>query len=298
MSLVPLPELLASARAGGYAVGYFESWDVYTLEAVLDAAEGESSPVVIGIGGLTAEHAWLRKRGVAIYGAAAAFLARGSKVPTGVIFNEADSLTEAAGSLGAGYNAVMMHTQGWPWDRLVADTTMLVDAAHPLGIAVQGEVGALAEMRDGTVDESIGATTDVDQAVEFVRLTGVDCLAVAVGNVHFVTEGHTPSLDIEHLRKLVSAVDVPLVLHGGSGTPADQMRDAIDTGVSLFHVGTRLKRAYGNALREAADDPDPDPNLVYGSRHADDILVRASLAVTTEVRRLMNVFGSSGKAAP
>ena len=296
MSLVPLWEMLEDARRGQYAVGYFESWDEYTLEATIAAAEAEASPVVIGIGGLSTEHGWLQRRGTAVYGKVAAHLAQRSSIPTAVLFNEAESLAEAAGALGAGYNAVMMHTQGWSWERLISDTTTLVDAAHALGIAVQGEVGALAEMKEGVVDESIGTMTDVGQAVEFVRATGVDCLAVAVGNVHFVTAGHTPTLDIERIGDIAASVDVPLVMHGGSGTPADQMRKAIETGISLVHVGTRLKRAYGDALRAEARRPDPDPNLVYGSRFQDDLLLRASTAVTDEVRRLMQVFGSSGRA--
>ena len=116
MTVVALPELLREARRDGYAVGYFESWDVYSLEAVVAAAEAERSPVIIGIGGLTVDHAWLRERGIELYGAVAATLGRRAAVPAAVIYNEADSLNEATVALGAGYNAVMMVSQGLPWD--------------------------------------------------------------------------------------------------------------------------------------------------------------------------------------
>lgn len=297
MSIVSLPELLEAAGKGRYAVGYFESWDVYTLEAVVAAAEAERSPVLIGIGGLSTNHSWLRRQGIEIYGAAAQALARRASVPVGVLFNEGDSFEEAAGALGAGYNAVMMHTQGWPWDRLVADTAALVAAAHALDIAVEGEVGALAEMRDGDVDESVGALTSVEEASNFAKQTSVDCLAVAVGNVHFVTSGYTPTIDVQRIRDIGDAVEVPLVLHGGSGTPDDQMQTAIEAGVTKVNVGTKLKRVFGDALRSAVAAGGEDPNLLYGSREPADVNVRAAAAVTDEVRRLMQVFNSSGKAS-
>ncbi len=296
MPVVPLPDLLADAEKGRFAVGYFESWDVYSLEAVLAAAEAERSPVIIGIGGLSANHEWLTSVGVELYGAACASLARRSTVPTGILFNEAESFVEAAAALGAGYNSVMLHTQGWSWERLVADTSALVAAAHGLGIAVEGEVGALAEMSiDGNVDTSIGAMTEVSQAVDFVNATQVDCLAVAVGNVHFVTSDYVPDVRIDRIEEIREAVDVPLVLHGGSGTPPDQMQAAIAAGITKINVGTRLKHVFGTALREAVKEGE-DPNLLFGSRLPQDVNSRAAQALTTEVRRLMQVFGSSGKA--
>jgi ketose-bisphosphate aldolase len=297
VALIPLPSLLTDAASGGYAVGYFESWDVYSLEAVLAAAEAERSPVIIGIGGLSANHDWLGSVGVDIYGQVSAALARRSGVPTAILFNEAESFTEAAAALGAGYNSVMMHTQGWPWERLVADTTALCAAAHGLGIAVEREIGALAEMSiDGTIDSSIGALTEVNDAVEFVRRTGVDCLAVAVGNVHFVTSDYVPKIRIDRIEEIRAAVDVPLVLHGGSGTPPDQMQAAIAAGITKINVGTRLKHVFGTALTAAVREGS-DPNLRYGSRLPEDINTRAAAALTAEVRQLMTVFGSSGRAA-
>ncbi len=217
-------------------------------------------------------------------------------MPVAVLFNEANSFVEAAGALGAGYNAVMMHTQGWPWERLVGDTAALVAASHALGIAVEGEVGALAEMKDGSVDESVGSLTSVEEAASFVKETGVDCLAVAVGNVHFVTSGFTPAIQVDRIREIGEAVDVPLVLHGGSGTPPDQMQAAVAAGITKINVGTRLKHVYGLALARAVGEGGDDPNLLYGSREPRDVCVRAAGAVTDEVRRLMQVFGSSGKA--
>ena len=296
MPVVDLHDLLADAEKSRYAVGYFESWDVYSLEAVLAAAERERSPVIIGIGGLSANHEWLSSVGVELYGAACAALARRSSVPTGILFNEAESFAEAAAALGAGYNSVMLHTQGWSWDRLIADTKALVAAAHGLGITVEGEVGALAEMSiDGQIDTSIGAMTEVAQAADFVKATDVDFLAVAVGNVHFVTSDYVPEIRVDRIREIRDVVDVPLVLHGGSGTPADQMQAAIAAGITKINVGTRLKHVFGTELRRVIGEG-ADPNLIYGSRLPGDVNTRAAQALTTEVQRLMQVFGSAGKA--
>jgi ketose-bisphosphate aldolase len=296
MSIVPLSDLLADAGRGGYAVGYFESWDVYSFEATLAAAEAERSPVIIGIGGLSTNHEWLRTRGIELYGRTAEALARRSSVPTAVLFNEADSFAEAAGALGAGYNAVMMHTQGWPWERLASDTAALVAAAHALDIAVEGEVGALAEMRDGRLDDDEAQMTTVEQARDFVKATGVDCLAVAVGNVHFVTAEHDPQIDQQRIRDIDDSVDVPLVLHGGSGTPPEQMREAIAAGITKVNFGTRLKHVFGNALEAALRDATSDPNLAYGSRDPGDVCLAGADALRQEIRRLIQILGSNERA--
>ncbi len=297
MSLVSLPDLLADAGKGRYAVGYYESWDLYTLEAVVAAAEAERSPVIIGIGGLSANHEWLRSTGIELYGAVAERLARRSSVPIGVLFNEGDSLEETKLAIGAGYNSVMMHTQGWPIDQLMSDTEALVTECRPHGIAVEGEIGALAEMSiDGEIDTSIGQMTEVDAAIEFVKTTGVDCLAVAVGNVHFVTSDYIPDVKVDRIREIDDAVDVPLVLHGGSGTPPDQLQAAVEAGITKVNFGTRLKHVFGLELNRAIREDETDPNLLYGSRFPGDLNTRSAVAVENEVRRLMQVLSSSGKA--
>lgn len=296
MPIKPLPELLESARAGRYAVGYFEAWDDSSLEAVTRAAEVHRSPVIIGIGGLSTDPGWLADVGIGLYGRAAEYLASASTVPTAVLLNEVHSVEEAVLGIGAGYNALMIHTQGWAWDRLVSDTARLVAAAHAADIAVEGEVGALAEMRDGEYVDAGSSYTTVDQAVSFVDATGVDCLAVAVGSVHFVTGNHVPTVQTGLITEIAAAVDVPLVLHGGSGTPDEQVRAAIAAGISKINVGTRLKHVYGRALRAALATDSGDPNLEFGSRTAGDVSSAAAAALEVEVGRLMAVFGSAGKA--
>jgi len=296
MPLVPLPELLAHASKNKYAVGYFESWDVYSLQATIAAAEASGSPVIIGIGGLSSNHEWLQSGGIELYGNICASLAARSSVPISTLFNEADSFSEAVGGLGAGFNSVMMHTQGWDQEKLLADTAALVAASHAVNVAVEGEIGALAEIKDGVLDAAGASYTSAEAAELFVRETGVDCLAVAVGNVHFVTGSHIPTVQVDLIKEIGEAVDVPLVLHGGSGTPDDQTRVAVAAGITKINVGTKLKFVYGNALMAELKGGAEDPNLAFGSRFEADVNTRAGVALTREIQRLMDVFGSTGMA--
>ena len=296
MPLVPLTELLDHAGANKYAVGYFESWDVYSLQATVAAAEANNSPVIIGIGGLSCSHEWLQSGGIELYGAISASLAARSSVPIATLFNEADSFRDAAGGLGAGFNSVMMHTQGWEQERLLAETAALVASSHSVNVAVEGEIGALAEIKDGVLDAAGASYTSPEAAELFVRETGVDCLAVAVGNVHFVTGSHVPTVQVDLIRQIGDAVDVPLVLHGGSGTPDDQTRRAIEAGITKVNVGTKLKFVYGNALVAELGTPVEDPNMAFGSRFEGDVNSRAGLALMREIQRLMDVFGSTDQA--
>lgn len=296
MSLVTMPELLEHAGKNRYAVGYFESWDLYSLEATLAAAEAKRSPVIIGIGGLSANHEWLQSGGIELYGNICRSLAARATVPVATLFNEADSFAEAAGGLGVGFNSVMMHTQGWDQDKLIADTAALVAAAHTVNVAVEGEIGALAEIKDGVLDAAGASYTSPEAAELFVRETGVDCLAVAVGNVHFVTGGHTPTVQVDLIKQIGDAVNVPLVLHGGSGTPDDQTRVAIQAGITKVNLGTKLKFVFGQALAAEFRETIVDPNMAYGSRFEGDLNSRAARALKTEIERYMDVFGSTDKA--
>jgi len=150
-------------------------------------------------------------------------------------------------------------------------------------------------MRDGELHDAGSRLTDAGRAADFVQRTDVDCLAVSVGSVHFVTGGHVPTIEVDLIRALARAVEVPLVLHGGSGVPPDQLRAAVAAGIAKVNVATRLKQAFGAGLRGALDQDGEDPNLAYGSRLHGDVMSAGAQAVCAEARR-MQLLGSSGKA--
>ena len=294
MALVPLSQLLRDAEAGGYAVGYFEAWDLYSLEAVAEAAEAEQSPVMLGFGGMMMDQAWLDRFGIEPLGAYGRAVAERLSVPVALMLNEVWEFDHARRGLTAGFNTVMLNTAEEPYDRNVALTRDLVALAHPHGIEVQAELGRLPNF--GEVGG--GEVTDPAQAAEFVALTGVDFLAVSVGNMHLRTEGSS-GVDLDLLSAIRAAVDVPLVIHGGSGLAADAVRQLIAAGVSLFHVGTVMKQRYLEAARAtlSATAEAPDYQAATGSRKAEDFLMPGKTAVKETVRNLMRLYGSAGRAA-
>lgn len=293
MALRPLSELLAAAREGGYAVGYFEAWDTYSLEAVAEAAEAESAPVVLGFGGMTVDQAWLGRYGVEPHGAYGRCLAERVGVPAAFILNEVWELDHAVRGVEAGFNTVMLNTCELPYERNVELTRAVVGAAHPRGVEVQAELGRLP---NAGCDEP-GELTDPDQAAEFVAATGVDFLAVSIGNVHLRTDG-AAEVDLERLRAIRRRVEVPLVIHGGSGLSGETVAGLVREGVALFHVGSIMKRLYVEhaalALRELPAEP--DYQAAVGSRKPDDFLMPGKAAIVEAVRGLIRLYGSSGRA--
>jgi fructose/tagatose bisphosphate aldolase len=286
-------ELLAKARAGGYAVGYFEAWDTYSLEAVADAAEAERSPVVLGFGGMMMDQEWLDRYGIEPLGAYGRAVAEGMNAPAGLTLNEVWQLEHARRGIDAGFNVVMLNACEMPFARNVELTRRLVELAHPKGVEVQAELGRLPDFGD----DDPGELTDPGQAREFVAATGVDFLAVSVGNVHLRTEGAS-GIDHARLRAIRREVDVPLVIHGGSGLSGEAVRALIEEGVALFHVGTVMKKRFLEAARTAIAGLEGarDYQATVGSRKPSDFLIPGRAAITEAVRALMRCYGSSGRA--
>jgi ketose-bisphosphate aldolase len=294
MSLAHMTDVLAQARQGGYALGYFESWDQYSFEAAVEAAEEARSPAIIGFGGAVADQAWLDGRGVEQMAAIALSLAARASIPAAVLFNEARTFGQVLRGLRAGCTAVMLDTSHLGFDDNVAATRRVVEAAHALGASVEAELGHLADGSDPGV-AAVG--TDPDEAARFVEQTGIDALAVSVGNVH-ILEGGAAEIDLERLAAIQWAVPVPLVIHGGTGFPDASVPAAVARGVAKFNVGTRLKRLYLDGLRQSlAELPERiNAHALVGSREPVDVLMRSKLAVKAEIGRLMRVYGCAGRA--
>ena len=286
MPLTPLTELLADARAGGYAVGYFESWDSYSLEAVVEAAEAEQAPVVLGFGCLLVDQPWLDKGGIETLGCLGRRVAEHTSVPVSLLLNEAHTLEHGMRGIEAGFNAVMLCTSD-------AETVAeLARAAHRRGVSVEGELGTLPDgSPNGDVDAAHAELTDPDAAAAFVAATGVDCLAVSFGNVHTLEGGAAP-VDLAHLGAIRQRVDVPLVVHGGTSFPPSAVAGAIADGVAKFNVGTMLKRSFleGLGVAVASAPPDASPHELVGSHGSADLLAAAKPGLVEVVRRLIRLY--------
>ena len=288
--LVPFRELLAAARQGGYAVGYFEAWDIYSLEAVLEAAEAEDASVILGFGGAMMEPGWLNNGGLERLGALGLATARAAKVSVSFILNEFPTFDQIVRGIQAGFNAVMLDSCHLPYQEHLQLTRQVVQVAHAMGVGVEAEVGQLPDA-SGEMGNATGQLTDPTQAARFVDETGIDALAVSVGNVHILTRGEA-IIDWDRLAAIQHAVPVPLVIHGGTGFPDAGIAKAIEFGVVKFNIGTVLKQAFLVGVTEAIGRLPAEVSIqqVMGSRKEADVLQQGKIRMRAEVIRRIRLM--------
>jgi fructose-bisphosphate aldolase class II len=278
-------------------VGYFEAWDSYSLEAVIEAAEEEHAPVILGFGCMMISQTWLDAGGIRWLGSLGHTLAEQARVPAAFLLNEAHTYQECLTGIEAGFNAVMVDTSTWPVRQSLELTRELVLVSHEQGVAVEAELGHLPDATLTGIDSSLAALTDPEEAGLFVEQTGVDCLAVSVGNVHLLTQG-LASVDLPRLKAIHECTAVPLVIHGGTGFPPDAVPEAIRYGVAKFNVGTILKKAFLEGVRNSVETLGAAVNVhdIVGSHREQDYLQEGKRRVRAKVRELLQVYRSSGQA--
>jgi tagatose 1,6-diphosphate aldolase GatY/KbaY len=232
-------EILAKAVAEHSAVPAFATYNLEMVQAVVAAAEQTGRPVIVLAGSSHFNHAG-RSALISI----ALQTARDSTATIGVHLDHCRDLAEIEQCVQAGYSSVMFDGSHLSFEDNVELTCAVVALAHPAGVWVEAELGAVPGDEDVSIDAAPAqAMTDPLEAADFVERTGVDALAVAVGNVHGLTT--TPvSLDLERLAAIRDAVMVPLVLHGASGLPEEQLSGAIRCGVAKININTELRQAY------------------------------------------------------
>ena len=294
MALEKLSDILNRASESAYAVGYFEAWDTYSLEAVLETAEEENSPVVLGFGGVKMNQSWIQRFGVKPLGAYGRVIAEKAKVPVAFILNEVLELDHIKQGVSAGFNTVMLDTSMLPYEENIRQTCKVVELARPYDVEVQAELGRLPDFGQ----DAAGTLTDPDEAAEFVKRTAVDCLSISIGNVHMQDTGKS-SVETERVKAIREKVDVPLVIHGGTGFPDEQIAEVIRNGVSLFHVGTVMKKTLFEVTKKVFDstgEGTEDYQALIGSRKDSDVLVPAKNEIKNIIRKFMKLFGSTGRA--
>ena len=294
MPLIPIGELIRRAREEQYALGYFESWNLESLQGVLDAAEATRSPVIIGFNGEFLSHPGRklpeRLQCYAELGKAAAACAT---VPCGLVFNECPDDAWVRQAVLAGFNLVMPADPAAAYEDYSRRVAELTEFAHHHGVAVEAEVGHLPL---GTTGELNGSQlTDPELAAQFIRDTCVDLLAVSIGNVHVMLEGEQ-DLDLRRLSQICLHITKPLVLHGGTGISASSLRDAIALGVAKINYGTYLKQRYIQAVRKSLAADVGNPHELLGIGGDGDMMIAGRLAVRDAVLERIGVLGCSGKA--
>jgi ketose-bisphosphate aldolase len=297
MPLVSMNELLAGAKAGRYAVCYCESWNLESLQAVIEAAEELRCPAVAGFnGGFLMHPERSRPERLVYYGCLAAAV-RASSAPIAFLLNESDNLAQIQEGIGAGFNSVMVENDRLGPKEYRQRVREVVEMARPNHVSVEAQVGHLPNGWD--IGNGGGEVTDSKRARAFVQDTGIDALGVSIGNVHILTRGKA-EINLDSLKRIRDAVDIPLVVHGGTGFPAEHAGQAIALGVAKFNFGTNLKQAYLAAVRaalEAYGEP-MNPHHFLGMGGERDIMVAGRNAVKQKVKELILAYGYAGQPRP
>ncbi|MBR3607259.1 MAG: class II fructose-1,6-bisphosphate aldolase [Lachnospiraceae bacterium] len=282
MALVTTKELLLDAQKKGYAVGAFNVENMEMVQAVIEAAEELKSPVIMQTTSSTLKYA-----GPEYYYANVAAAASMATVPVAIHLDHGSSFELAMKAFRAGYTSIMIDGSHNVLEENIAITKRVVRACHAGNVPVEAELGKVGGKEDD-VDGGNGGYTDPQDAVYFVKETGIDSLAVAIGTAHGVYKG-LPKLDMERLSKIREVVDIPLVLHGTSGVPDEDVQECIRRGICKVNYATDLRIAFTQGVKEVLEEaPDTIDPKKYNARGREK--------VKEYVKGRIKVCKSEGKA--
>lgn len=278
--LASTTDLLHAAMAGDYAIGAFNIYNLEGVRAVIGAAETQRSPVMLQL------HPGALEHGGAGLVALCLTAARHATVPVTVHLDHSSSSVAIQDALDVGVPSIMADGSHLSYEDNIAFTREMTLLAHGRHALVEAELGRLTGTEDGlTVPEYEAKFTDPAQAADFVAQTGIDALAVCIGNVHGRYRSE-PQLDFARLAAIQRAVPVPLVLHGASGVPEAMVQQAITLGVRKFNVNTEVREAYVTALRTRLAAPGTPDILV--------LMQQAEAAMQEVVAAKLQLFRSIG----
>lgn len=283
--LVNLDQVLKKAKAEKYAVGLFNTHDTDMLEAAISAAEELRSPIIIGTAEVLLPYGDLPLIAPALVAAA-----RRATIPVVVHYDHGLTFKKTLEALKFGFSSIMYDASAKDYETNVAETAEMTKIAHALGATIEGEIGHVGLAQDG--DDRNGLYTTVEEAVDFQTKTGVDALAVAVGNAHGVYMSK-PCIQLDRIAELNSAVMCPLVMHGGSGLSADDFRNAIERGIAKMNIHTDMVCAGMRAMYESCDAHNRDKIVTWDYLDTRKAKVEAIKQV---VARKLQLFGSVNKA--
>ena len=281
--LIPLKEMLEIARKERYAVGAFEFWSYDSARAVLKVAKELDVPAILQVGHYERDYmdGYENARRIA------EMAVKEFDVPVALHLDHAETLEEVMKALKAGFTSVMIDGSMLSFEENVALTKHVVEAARSYGASVEAELGKLAGI-EGTksLEEEEAEQTSPEEAKRFVELTGVDALAVAIGTAHGLYK-KTPKINIDRLKAISRQVDIPLVLHGGSGTPADKVEEAVVNGIAKVNICTEFIVAFGKEYTKAQQSEGFSYNvekLFKAGREAAEDLVREKMSLLAKNR--------------
>lgn len=235
--LVNTKEMLTQAQQGQYAVAAFNVYNLETAQAAIQVSEREGTPVIIALG-----ERYFPTVDVEGFAAMIKAMAEKVKVPVALHLDHAYEKESIIRAIRAGFTSVMYDGSKYDLAQNIHSTKEIVEIAHMAGVSVEAEIGSVARGAFSDEEEGDGTLTDPESAKAFVAETNVDFLAAAIGTVHGMYKGE-PKIDLALLEKIREAVGIPLVLHGGSGTPDDVLKKAIELGICKVNVNTEVSMA-------------------------------------------------------
>lgn len=247
--LATLKEVLEIANQRGTAIPHFNIDNIAGIEAVMEAADTENYPVIlsIGQGAINAGNLWYLADAVQR-------AANDSKVPVVLHLDHGVSYEQTVVCLRAGFTSVMYDGSHHPFEKNVRESLAVIRSAHAVGVSVECELGAIGGVEDGMSHDHLNLV-DVGEVERFCAQVDCDALAIGIGNAHGLYKG-TPHFDFDRLTACRKLDTPPLVLHGGSGTPDEMLRKAIELGIRKINVATELRMAYMEGLEASVGQRD------------------------------------------
>lgn len=290
--LVSLKELMEDAEKVGYAVGAFNVSNLESLMAIMQAAEETGRGVILNYAEVHAPFLSMEQAALIMLDAA-----KKAKVPVCVHLDHGSSMESCIQAIRLGFTSVMLDASAEDYETNVRETKEIVRLAHSVGVTVEAELGHIFSSDMGlaespkeaetleSFDSAEDVYTDPATAKDFVERTGVDVLAIAFGTTHGIYT-KKPKLDLERITKIKEAVDIPFVMHGGSGLSKEEFQTAIRNGIRKINYYTYMTLAGGRAVKEALDQKSPDENVFFH-----DIPMIAVEAMKENVKEAIQVFG-------
>jgi fructose-bisphosphate aldolase class II len=232
--MVDFSELLKEARRHKYAVGSFNVYNYETIRGVIDAGQELGYPLIVAFA-----EGYLNNMDMDEVYALVHAMAHKSSIPVVLHLDHCKSFENIVKAIRAGFTSVMFDGSSLPFEENIKKTAEVVAIAHAVDVSVEAELGALAGGEFSNEEAGDEVYTNPKQASHFVEKTGIDALAVSIGTVHGMYKG-TPRIDVEVLKKIAARIDIPLVLHGGSGTPEETIRECIRNGIAKINVNTEI----------------------------------------------------------
>ncbi|CCQ98767.1 D-tagatose 1,6-bisphosphate aldolase 2,catalytic subunit [[Clostridium] ultunense Esp] len=284
MSIVSTKEMLLAAKKEGYAVPAFNIHNLETVQVVAEAAAELMSPLIIAATPSTIQYA-----GPDYLLAIVDVASRRYGIPIAIHLDHAEEVERIKSLIDLGYKSVMIDASHLPFEENIRMVAEVVEYANRYGVSVEAELGRLGGQEDDlTVDEEDSFYTDPDKAAEFVERTGIDSLAVAIGTAHGLYKSEL-KLDFSRLQEIHRKVDLPLVLHGASGIPEQDVKRTIALGIAKVNIATELKIPFAEAVRryliEHPEANDPRKYLTPGKN-----------AMREVAKNKIVMCGSNGKA--